>query len=224
MPETEFQNAAPFLQLEYQATDRLSLHGGVRHEYAKLDVDTYTTLASYGSQTVQGGSPSFEETLFNAGVVFQATDWAQLFANYSEGFGMPDVGRVLRAVSDSGRDVDDYVNLEPIVTDNREIGARLSQGAVDFEVSYYQSDSDFGSRLALRNGVFEVQREQTEIHGVEADLGWRFREGHRLSTAYAHVSGKFDSNDNGVVDTRLTAAISARTGSRYAGRPTGRPN
>ena len=203
VPETEFQNAAPFLQLEYQATDRLSLHGGVRHEYAKLDVDTYTTLASYGSQTVQGGSPRFEETLFNAGVVFQATDWAQLFANYSEGFGMPDVGRVLRAVDEAGQDVDDYVNLEPIVTDNREIGARLSQGAVDFEVSYYESDSDFGSRLALRNGVFEVQREKTEIHGVEADLGWRFREGHRLSASYAHVSGKFDSNDNGVVDTRL---------------------
>ena len=203
VPETEFQNAAPFLQLNYQATDRLSLHGGVRHEYAKLDVDTYTTLASYGSQTVQGGSPRFEETLFNAGVVFQATDWAQLFANYSEGFGMPDVGRVLRAVDEPGQDVDDYVNLEPIVTDNREIGARLSQGAVDFEVSYYESDSDFGSRLALRNGVFEVQREKTEIHGVEADLGWRFREGHRLSASYAHVSGKFDSNDNGVVDTRL---------------------
>ncbi|MFT6553729.1 MAG: iron complex outermembrane receptor protein [Alloalcanivorax venustensis] len=203
VPETQFQNAAPFLQLEYQATDRLSLHGGVRHEYAKLDVDTYTTLASYGSQTVQGGSPRFEETLFNAGVVFQATDWAQLFANYSEGFGMPDVGRVLRAVDQSGQDVDDYVDLEPIVTDNREIGARLSQGTVDFEVSYYQSDSDFGSRLALRNGVFEVQREKTEIHGMEADLGWRFREGHRLSTSYAHVSGKFDSNDNGVVDTRL---------------------
>ncbi len=206
VPETQFRNIAPFLQASFRATDRLTLQSGVRYEYAELDVDTYTTLDSYGAQTVEGGNPSFNETLYNFGAVFQATEWMQLFANYSEGFGMPDVGRALRGVDTPGENVEDYVVLKPIVTDNREIGARFEHGDVDLEVSYYQSDSDFGSRLELVNGTFELKREKTEIDGVEADLGWQVRDGHRVSASYAHVSGEYDDNGNDVVDTRLDGA------------------
>ncbi|MBM7332918.1 TonB-dependent receptor [Alloalcanivorax marinus] len=205
VPEARFRNAAPFLQLDYRLTDRLTVHGGARHEYAKLNVDTYQVLASYGGHTVTGGSPSFEETLFNGGLVFRATDWMQWFANYSEGFGMPDVGRVLRGVNQPGQDVDDYVDLQPIVTENQEIGVRLNRGAADLELSYYQSNADLGSVLVLNNGVYEVERKATDIHGVEADLGWRVREGHRVSVGYAHVSGEEDSNGNGVPDQRMDA-------------------
>src|SRR5690606_6905365 len=87
VPETRFENIAPFVQAEYRTTQRLSLHSGARYEYAKLKVDDFTTLASYGSKFVEGGEPSFDETLLNAGLVYQVTDWAQLFVNYSEGFG-----------------------------------------------------------------------------------------------------------------------------------------
>ncbi|PSJ19344.1 TonB-dependent receptor, partial [Halomonas sp. ND22Bw] len=81
--------------------------------------------------------PDLDETLFNAGIVYQATDWAQLYANYSEGFGMPDVGRVLRGVSTPGQDVDTLIDLSPIVTDNREIGARFDWDRYGLELSYY---------------------------------------------------------------------------------------
>src|SRR5690606_35283644 len=47
VPETRFENIAPFVQGEYRATQRLSLHSGLRYEYAKLKVDDFTTLASY---------------------------------------------------------------------------------------------------------------------------------------------------------------------------------
>ncbi|MCM2319843.1 MAG: TonB-dependent receptor [Pseudomonas sp.] len=206
VPETVFQNLAPFLQAEVRATERLTLHGGVRHEFAELDVDSFRTIASAGGVSVEGGKPDFEETLYNAGLVFQANDWAQIFANYSEGFGMPDVGRVLRGISQPNQSVDSFLDLQPIVTDNREIGLRLNWQDVDFEISYFESDSDLGSRLQNVGGIYQVRRERTEIDGVEASAGWQINDTHRLQASYAKLNGESDTDGDGKVDTDLDGA------------------
>ncbi|MNF45567.1 Ferric aerobactin receptor precursor [compost metagenome] len=206
VPETVFQNLAPFLQAEVRATERLTLHGGVRHEFAELEVDSFRTIASAGGVSVEGGKPDFEETLYNAGLVFQANDWAQIFANYSEGFGMPDVGRVLRGISQPNQSVDSFLDLQPIVTDNREIGLRLNWQDVDFEISYFESDSDLGSRLQNVGGIYQVRRERTEIDGVEATAGWQINDTHRLQASYAKLNGESDTDGDGKVDTDLDGA------------------
>ncbi len=207
VPETVFKNLAPFLQAELRATERLTLHGGVRHEFAELEVDSFRTIASAGGGvSVEGGAPDFEETLYNAGLVFQANDWAQLFANYSEGFGMPDVGRVLRGISQPGQSVDSFLDLQPIVTDNREIGLRFNHGPFDAEISYFESDSDLGSRLENVGGFYQVRRERTEIDGVEASAGWQVDAVHRLQASYAQLDGESDTDGDGKVDTDLDGA------------------
>ncbi len=203
VPETQFRNIAPFLQAEVSPTEQLILQAGVRYEYAELNVDDFTTLASYGSEQVKGGNPDFDETLFNYGVVFQATENTQLFANYSEGFGMPDVGRVLRGINVPDQNVEDFLNLQPILTDNTEIGVRLNGERSHLQISHFSSDSDLGQRLENNGGVFEVKRERTEIQGIEAEAGWQFNASHALNATYAHTSGKYDDDEDGNVDTRL---------------------
>ncbi|MEQ8206866.1 MAG: TonB-dependent receptor, partial [Woeseia sp.] len=90
VPESNYQNTSLFAQAEFSGIERLTITAGVRHEQAKLEVDDFTTLASYnGGQFVAGGEPDFSETLFNAGAVFKATDSLRVFANASEGFSMP---------------------------------------------------------------------------------------------------------------------------------------
>ncbi len=208
VPESRFRNYAVFLQGDVAVTDRLSLHSGVRHEQAELDVGTYNTIdrsnVTQDNVRVEGGNPDFDETLFNAGLVYQVTDWAQVFANYSEGFGMPDVGRVLRGISDPGQDVDNLLQLQPIVTDNREIGTRFNWDRYKFEVSYYESDSDYGERLTERNGVWVGNREKTEIKGVEVTAGADLYEIHNLQFSYAYASGESDTDGDGRVDTELS--------------------
>ncbi|WP_289283994.1 MULTISPECIES: TonB-dependent receptor domain-containing protein [unclassified Methylophaga] len=117
----------------------------------------------------------------------------------SEGFGMPDVGRVLRGVSVAGLSVDSLLDLEPILTTNREIGLRFDWDTVDFEISYYESDSDLGSRLSANADKTEyfVNREKTEINGAEANLGWKVNDDHKLNLAYSYIRGRYDSNDDG---------------------------
>ncbi len=204
VPETQFRNIAPFLQGLWRVNDRLTAQAGVRYEYAELDVDDFTTLASYGGARITGGTPSYDETLYNAGLTYQITDGWQLFASYAEGFGLPDVGRVLREIDDPNTDIEKFLDLRPIITENREIGLRFHQHPVDFEVSYYQSDSDLGQRLEQgADGFTKVRREKTEIDGMEASVGWQVLENHRLSATYAKVRGRYDSNEDGRVDTKL---------------------
>jgi len=210
VPETVFRNYAPFLQAEVRLLEQLTLFTGVRHEFAELEVDSFRTIAStnpaLGGVDVEGGQPNFEETLYNAGLVWQMNNWAQLFGNYSEGFGMPDVGRVLRGIGTPGTRVDNFLDLQPIVTENREIGLRLKHGPFDAEISYYESDADLGSRLDSVGGVYQIRRERTEIDGIEFTGGWQVNDAHRMTLTYAQVNGQSDTDGDGDVDTDLDGA------------------
>jgi iron complex outermembrane receptor protein len=208
VPESQFRNIGAFLQGDVVITDDLTFHTGARHEYAELKVDTYQTIdrsnITQDNVTVAGGSPDFQETLINAGLVYSVTDWAQLYGNYSEGFGMPDVGRVLRGINDPGKDVDTLLTLEPIVTDNREVGARFDWDRYNLEVSYYESYSDFGERLSEVSGVWVGNREKTEIKGVEISGEMSVTDAHELTMSYTHAKGKSDTTGDGSVDTELS--------------------
>ncbi|MEP7729296.1 TonB-dependent receptor [Marinomonas primoryensis] len=206
VPETEYTNYAPFIQFEYKPIERLVLQAGARYEHAKLNVDTYQTVAANNSVTVDGGTPSFDETVYNAGAVFKITPIVSVFANYSQGFGMPDVGRVLRGVKTTDQDVDTLIDLSPIMTDNYEVGLRVNRHPYDFELSYYESDSDLGSRIVEVNDLYVVKREKKEIQGAEASLGFQLNKEHKLQASYSYIQGKSDTDDDGKVDTKLTGA------------------
>ncbi|CAN0504532.1 unnamed protein product, partial [Ectocarpus sp. 12 AP-2014] len=204
VPPAEYTDLSPFLQAEFRPTDSWLLSAGVRYEYAKLDIDNYQTLFSRNSVDVEGGSPSFNETLYNIGTVWKPVDHWSLFANYSEGFTIPDVGRALRSIQTPGQSVNSIDNLRPIVTDNVETGVRYDNGRLAAELNYYVSSSDFGSRLIERDDAFFMSRQETEIKGVEASLGYQFTEQHSGRLAYSRMEGRYDSNDDGNLDAKLS--------------------
>lgn len=206
VPETTFENYAPFVQIEYRPFQPLTLQTGVRYEVAKLDIDTFNTVAAMDGVTVNGGSPKFNEAVYNAGAVLEVLPDIRLFVNYSQGFGMPDVGRVLRGVNTPGQNVDTLLDLSPIITDNYEGGLRINKQAYDFEISYYESNSDLGSRIINNGGLYTVKREKKEIRGVETSFGIRLTQDHKLDMGYSYIEGKSDTDDDGKVDTKLTGA------------------
>ncbi|AFT68416.1 Outer membrane receptor protein, mostly Fe transport [Alloalcanivorax dieselolei B5] len=203
VPEVEYTNLSPFIQIELKPIDSLTISAGARYEYAELNIDSYTTVAARNSVHVEGGDPSFNETLYNVGLVWAPQDNWNLFANYSEGFSIPDVGRALRGIEEEGQSVDDFDNLRPIVTDNIEGGVRYTDGPFSAEVSYYVSSSDYGSRVERENDAFVMRREKTKIDGIEGTLGYQFTPKHSGKLAYSHMRGRYDSNDDGTLDARL---------------------
>ncbi|MFC0338058.1 TonB-dependent receptor [Kushneria avicenniae] len=205
VPEVNYTDLSPFVQMEVTPIDSLTLTAGARYEYANLDVDGYRTVASNeGGVDVESGSPSFNETLYNAGVVWRPIEHWSLFANYSEGFEMPDVGRALRGIEEPGQSADDFDNLRPIVTDNIETGVRYDDGRLDAELSYYVSSSDFGSRLDTNDSdQFVLQRQKTKIDGIDATIGYQFTPKHHGSLSYSHMRGRYDSDGDGSLDGKL---------------------
>lgn len=208
VPETDYANRSLFVQGEFSGLERFIVTTGARYEKSTLEVDDFTTLYSYnGGQFVAGGEPDFSEALYNAGATFQVTDALRLFASYSEGFSMPDVGRVLRGINLPGQDVETFLDLTPIVTENTEIGFEYTADTLSFQLSYYASDADFGQRLAANaDGIYSVEREKTEIDGVELRAEWFATPNDTLGLRLAHTDGQYDSDDDGTVDTDLSGA------------------
>lgn len=208
VPETTYRSLAPFLQLRQGLMDgRLNLAAGVRQENATLEVDDYVTLYAYGPQQVAGGEPSFTETLYNVGATFEVIDGVTAYASYAQGFTMPDVGRVLRAIRQPNVDVDTYLDVSPVVSDNIELGLDYVAGPVQAGAAWFRSTSDRGSLLvATPGGNLEVQRQRTEVEGVELSARVQATEWLTVGGSYAHLDGRTDSNGDGSVDRDLNGA------------------
>lgn len=209
VPPTDFRSLAPFAQANLALFDKaLRLAAGVRYEDVRIAIDDYTTLATSNRTRVSGGSPRFSDTLFNGGVILEPVRGIRAYASYAQGYTVPDVGRITRAVNRPNVDIDTFLDISPIVSNNREIGVEVKQGPVDASTTYFWSASDNGQLLVARpDGIFDVQRQRVRIEGVEINLGVRMPlPGLWLSAGYAHLSGRFDSNGDDVVDTDLDGA------------------
>lgn len=189
VPPLEFESYAPFAQLEYTAGD-FTVRGGARREHATLNVDTFRTLAVYGRQEVAGGERSFTQWVENLGVVWRFAEGWSAFAAYNEGFGLPDVGLVLRAVNRPGQSVERLVALEPVVTDNRELGLTWAGDLGSFTASAYRSHSDLGTQVVVTNGIGAPQRVPIDVEGFEFAGELRPHRDWTLSATYAKTRGK----------------------------------
>lgn len=233
VPVTKFYNYAPFLQLDLQALDWLSLSSGLRWEIARLDVPDFTTLAGNREdlQTVDviGGTPGFDEPLFNVGLVVTPIEALRFYGTFSQAYTMPDVGRVLRGVSTEGTAVEDFLAIRPIKTDNLEFGGAFGTARGQLGVTYFESESEFGARLvANTDGIFQVRREPTRTKGWE--FTGRLDPYRRLSISagYSLLEGHFDGDGDGDFESdlgagdigpdRLNLAMDLNRGGRIRGR------
>ncbi len=212
VPPTDFRSLAPFAQANLKLFDGLiRVAGGARYENVKITIDDYTTLATTstprGGVSVAGGSPTFDDVLLNGGVIIEPIDGIRAYASYAEGFTVPDVGRITRAIGTPGVDIDTFLDISPIVSNNREIGFEVKRGPLDASASYFWSSSDKGQLLIARPDLtFDVQRLRVEIQGLELNLGVQTPiDGLKLNVGYAHLIGRFDSDavPDGKVDSDL---------------------
>lgn len=205
VPRTTYVGWSPYMQLE-KPLGPVTLHGGLRYEVAQLRVGDFRTIESAGNTFVSGGRPSFEEALFNLGATWKATSRLTVFGGYTQGFGMPDVGRVLRAINRPGLDVDNYIDLQPIVTDNFEAGVRYYGATWNASWSAYKTTSKLGARLVANPaGILSVFRERTETYGTEIQGEMELGRFGAFGGYLAVQEGKSDRDGNGALDKRLPA-------------------
>ncbi len=185
MPPVTQDTVAVFAQLEHNFSDQLRGEAGVRYEYAEASFNDFTTLGE-GNQ-IEGGEVDFDDVLFNAGLIYALNDTVDVYANYSQGFELPDLGLQLR-IAPSDFDVGDS-QLEPIKTDNYEVGARGYWGATQASLALFYNTSDLGP-VVIQDFAFAQRRAKERIHGVEATMDHQLNAQWRLGGLLSWMEGE----------------------------------
>jgi hypothetical protein len=197
VPEMDQTSVAPFAQLETRLGSRWLVRTGVRHEDIRVEVDDFTTL--FGGNFVRGGELGYDATLFNAGVVFYPSDGLSLYANYSQGFSVAEVGRELRGTTASS-----VTALKPEAqeVDHYELGLRHERGRIVTSVALFYSESELGVTFGPAPD-FRIRREPERIHGVEGTLDVALASAWRAGGSVTWMEGKRDTNNDGSYDRYL---------------------
>ncbi len=170
MPWTTTRSAGAFAQLQHKFDERWSVEGGLRYERAQAGFDDFQPLSQSRARnpaTVRGGKVSYDALLYNAGVSFKPVKDHELYASASQGFDLPDVGLQVR---NAGAAFDIHSSeLEPVKTDNYEIGWRGAFGDTLATLALFHSRSDLGAVQSFNNGL-RLLRTRERINGLEATI------------------------------------------------------
>lgn len=190
VPPLDYSSIAPFLQLEYEYGP-VTIRGGVRHEDAKLETDDFTTIAPFNT-FVRGGELSFQKNLYNVGGIYRIGGGWSVYAAYSEGFGVPDVGRALRSIGVPNQSLETRGNLTPLLVTNREAGVNWRGALGSVGASIYRSYAPLGSSLTFDPATQQsfVSRSPTRVTGWEFMAEVRATDDLTVTTLYSKAEGK----------------------------------
>lgn len=218
-PLMEYYSLAPFVQGDFLVTDALRLSTGVRYESIRVKVSDGQTIYGYGidghNSEIIGGTQDSSKAVFNVGAIYTFADEFNTFASFNQGFGLPDIGRVLRGVwikeedtppQQVGTPIDfnTMLAVKPVVTDNYELGLTYRGDKLFLSASTYMSVAKYGANLELNNnGTYDVKRQRTEVMGYELTSTYQVLDSTKLRAMYAHVEGEVDTTGNGSVDSDM---------------------
>ncbi|NJL39086.1 MAG: TonB-dependent receptor [Leptolyngbyaceae cyanobacterium SM1_4_3] len=184
-----------FGQLQWDVTPDLAFSGGIRQEFVELRADDYTTF--FGDD-IEGGTVNFDATVFNAGLVYRATDNISLFASFSQGFSVPGFFTFINPPA--GFSIEGgFEELEAQKVDNYEIGVRGRWDNLQASLAGYYAYSEQGAFLQNIPGtaLSTLIRAPQRNYGVEAAIDWQPGDQWQLGTTFGWNEGEADADDDG---------------------------
>ncbi len=223
-PDYRVEGIAAYLQAEWQATDRLQLNAGIRQRHARLEMEDFVGtqqalevergLAS-GADAIPGGESDYDVTLVNAGAIYNLNDDHQVWTNFSQGFEIPDPGKVAgrgtyalqggRYVLTDSLDISDNP-IPGLKTHQVELGWRTYQGRWDAQLAAYYTWSDKEAVTNRTNMTVDVVDSKTRDYGVEGGLSWRANEQWSLGGTAHYVRSEVEDDDGDWEKSLVTAA------------------
>lgn len=190
VPLIDKQNQAAFAQLEWMASEKWLVRGGLRHDRVQAEIPTFSTLAN---ATIEGGARDWSDTLMNMGVVYYTRPDSRVFLSYAEGFSLPDIGLVLRGAPANASL--DTLPFAPQIVEGWELGWATERKLFDWNVAVFYSSSELGTSTAGFNQP--VVRAPERVYGAETQFA--IRPADRWATGFnaTYTEGKHDPNRDG---------------------------
>lgn len=151
-----------------------------------------------------GDKETYSEPLFNAGVVYAITSGQEVFANYSEGFTVPDMTRLLRSVSiitdSDGGPLFESANIDAVKTDSYDIGWRGRFQQLTAQTSLFYNESNKNVEFDANTGIVSIRDQEERFWGAEALLDYNFNNGFNAGLTYARTYGETKADNGGWID------------------------
>ncbi len=210
-PELATATKALFAQTAWDIGD-WTIRGGVRREWIDSEVEdsiAFGDVVRTGrGGTLQGGTLKYDATLYNLGAVYHLSAQQDLFANFSQGFSLPDIQRFLRDVG-STYDIQN-LNAQAIKVDSYELGWRGNWRPVQAQVTLYQNTSDVTQFYDATDRVLRLIDQRERVRGVESSLTWKLDDSWSLGGTYAWSKGETRQNGQWI-DLPATRISPAKT-------------
>jgi iron complex outermembrane receptor protein len=202
-PAYELDSLGLFAQLKWDVSENFILSGGVRYDRFDISVDDYTPLFDsnferYSGPPIEGGDLNFDDTTFNVGVVYKIRPEISLFANFAQGFSIPEFGQIagfppptFTAVSE------DFLELQPQKVDNYEIGIRGVWRNVQASLAAFYNYSPLGDSISVEETGSFIVRAPQRNYGLEATLDVQPGGGFSLGGTFSYLIGEVDEDDDG---------------------------
>ena len=179
-------NVDPYLQTQWQLTDKLSLDAGVRYSSVWFDSNDYYI-------TPGNGDDSYHKWLPAGSLKYALTDAWNVYLSAGRGFETPTINELsYRSDNQSGLNF----GLKPSTNDTVEIGSKTRIGNGLFTAALFQTntdneivvDSSSGGRTSYKNAG------KTRRQGMELGLDQQFGESWRLKAAWTWLDATYRTN------------------------------
>ncbi len=183
-------NVDPYLQTQWQLTDKLSLDAGVRYSSVWFDSNDYYITPGNGDDS---GDASYHKWLPAGSLKYALTDAWNVYLTAGRGFETPTINELsYRSDNQSGLNF----GLKPSTNDTVEIGSKTRIGNGLFTAALFQTntdneivvDSSSGGRTSYKNAG------KTRRQGMELGLDQQFGESWRLKAAWTWLDATYRTN------------------------------
>ncbi|MFB1416810.1 TonB-dependent receptor PqqU [Klebsiella michiganensis] len=183
-------NVDPYLQTQWQLTEKLSLDAGVRYSSVWFDSNDYYITPGNGDDS---GEASYHKWLPAGSLKYAVTDAWNLYVSAGRGFETPTINELSYRSGDQGGL---NFGLQPSTNETVEIGSKARIGNGLLTAALFQTDTDneivvdtsSGGRTSYKNAG------KTRRRGMELGLDQQFGESWRLKAAWTWLDATYRTN------------------------------
>lgn len=206
-----------FASMESTVLNDFVFNYGVRYTWVDSDMDVDTTHSVNTDFNV--GKASYDtsdgKAIFNLGLTYKGFDNLALRANWSQGYRTPLLQELFIDTSMGGELTYANPDLKPETSDNFEIGARYSNGALTVDGSiFYSKADDYITTIAVGNGINQyTNMGEAETIGLELNTSLKIGDFEPYTVL---TLMRREYKENGIKSTKSgTPKVMARYGVRY---------
>ncbi|WP_201160333.1 TonB-dependent receptor PqqU [Klebsiella grimontii] len=183
-------NVDPYLQTQWQLTEKLSLDAGVRYSSVWFDSNDYYVTPGNGDDS---GEASYHKWLPAGSLKYAVTDAWNVYVSAGRGFETPTINELSYRSGDQGGL---NFGLQPSTNETVEIGSKARIGNGLLTAALFQTDTDneivvdasSGGRTSYKNAG------KTRRQGMELGLDQQFGESWRLKAAWTWLDATYRTN------------------------------